>query len=110
MATDDEDKTTFHTEKGTFCYPTLTFGLQNAGATYQRLVDKLFTQQVGRNVEETLKRLQQTNMKLNLKKCIFGVQRGKFLGHTVTERRIEANPQKIESLLKMKTPRTMKEV
>ncbi|GJR61754.1 reverse transcriptase domain-containing protein [Tanacetum coccineum] len=51
MAEGDEDKTTFFTEKGVFCYRKTPFGLKNAGATYQRLVDKVFSSQIGRNLE-----------------------------------------------------------
>ena len=88
MAKTDEDKTAFHTERETYCYVKMPFGLRNAGATYQRLADKIFETQLGRNIEvyvddmviksrsaddfiqdieETLTRLRQANMKLNPK-------------------------------------------
>ncbi|GJW39174.1 reverse transcriptase domain-containing protein [Tanacetum coccineum] len=51
MAEEDEEKTTFYTEQGTFCYEKMPFGLKNAGATYQRLVDKAFSSQIGQNIE-----------------------------------------------------------
>uniref|UniRef100_A0ABQ5GFU6 Reverse transcriptase domain-containing protein n=1 Tax=Tanacetum coccineum TaxID=301880 RepID=A0ABQ5GFU6_9ASTR len=51
MAESDEEKTTFHTSHGAYCYTKMPFGLNNAGATYQRLVDKAFDSQVGRNIE-----------------------------------------------------------
>lgn len=51
MAVADEDKIAFHMEKGTFCYTKMPFGLMNAGATCQRLVDKVFAKLIGRNVE-----------------------------------------------------------
>ena len=51
MATEDEEKTTFYTDQGTYCYTKMPFGLKNAGATYQRLVDAAFQTQLGRNVE-----------------------------------------------------------
>ncbi|GJS20815.1 reverse transcriptase domain-containing protein [Tanacetum coccineum] len=47
----DEEKTAFHTPHGVYCYTKMRFGLKNAGATYQRLVDKAFEKQVGRNLE-----------------------------------------------------------
>nr|GEZ32817.1 reverse transcriptase domain-containing protein [Tanacetum cinerariifolium] len=47
----DEEKTDFHTSHGVYCYTKMPFGLKNAGATYQRLVDKAFDSQVGRNIE-----------------------------------------------------------
>ncbi|GJX05251.1 reverse transcriptase domain-containing protein [Tanacetum coccineum] len=51
MAEEDEEKTAFHTPHGVYCYTKMPFGLKNAGATYQRLVDKAFEKQVGRNLE-----------------------------------------------------------
>ncbi|GKB35051.1 reverse transcriptase domain-containing protein [Tanacetum coccineum] len=51
MAESDEEKTAFHTSQWVYCYTKMPFGLKNAGATYQRLVDKAFDNQVGRNIE-----------------------------------------------------------
>ncbi|GJY68356.1 reverse transcriptase domain-containing protein [Tanacetum coccineum] len=51
MAESDEEKTAFHTSQGVYCYTKMPFGLKNAGATYQRLVDKAFDSQVGQNME-----------------------------------------------------------
>ena len=51
MDPEDEEKTTFITEKGIYCYTTMPFALKNAGATYQRLVNKIFKKQLGRNME-----------------------------------------------------------
>ncbi|GJS61129.1 reverse transcriptase domain-containing protein, partial [Tanacetum coccineum] len=102
MAEEDEEKTAFITNQGIFCYTKMPFGLRNAGATYQRLVDKTFHGQIGRNlevyvddlviksrtedevvrdIEETFKTLRKINMKLNPKKCTFGVEEGMFLGY-----------------------------
>ncbi|GJR28469.1 hypothetical protein Tco_1104701, partial [Tanacetum coccineum] len=47
MTKKDEEKTVFHTEEGVFCYTKMPFGLKNAGATYQRLVDSAFKEQIG---------------------------------------------------------------
>ncbi|XP_077236546.1 uncharacterized protein LOC143878110 [Tasmannia lanceolata] len=86
---------------GTYCYRVMPFGLKNTGATYQRLVNKLFRNQIGRNMEvyvddmlvksrsasnhvsdlrEAFQVLKEHNMKLNPTKCTFGVGAGKFLG------------------------------
>ena len=46
----DQDKTSFVTSQGLFCYKVMPFGLKNVGATYQRLMNKMFAQQIGRNV------------------------------------------------------------
>ncbi|GKC32436.1 reverse transcriptase domain-containing protein [Tanacetum coccineum] len=51
MAEEDEEKTAFITNQGIFCYSKMPFGLKNAGETYQRLVDKAFQKQIGRNLE-----------------------------------------------------------
>nr|GFA97315.1 reverse transcriptase domain-containing protein [Tanacetum cinerariifolium] len=51
LAESDEEKMTFHTGQGVYCYTKMPFGLKNAGATYQRLVDKAFDTQIGQNIE-----------------------------------------------------------
>ncbi|KAL0427165.1 UNVERIFIED_CONTAM: hypothetical protein Slati_2891300 [Sesamum latifolium] len=48
---EDRKKVSFITSTGTFCYVAMPFGLKNTGATYQRLMDKIFRPQIGRNVE-----------------------------------------------------------
>ena len=49
-------------------------------------------------------------MMLNPKKCVFGVTSGKFLGFMINERGIEANPDKVQAVLDMSSPTTVKEV
>nr|GFC15447.1 reverse transcriptase domain-containing protein [Tanacetum cinerariifolium] len=51
MAEEDEEKTAFIISQGIFCYSKMPFRLKNAGATYQRLVDKAFQKQIGQNLE-----------------------------------------------------------
>jgi hypothetical protein len=48
----DEDKTIFITNLGLYCYKVISFGLRNAGATFQRIINKVFEKQIGRNIEE----------------------------------------------------------
>nr|GEV25117.1 reverse transcriptase domain-containing protein [Tanacetum cinerariifolium] len=112
---EDEEKTAFITSQGIFCYTKMPFGLRNVGATYQCLVDKAFHKQIGRNlkvyvddlliksrtkdeivrdIEETFKTLRETNMKLNPKKCTFGVEEGMFLGYTVNTKELKVCPDK----------------
>ena len=131
MAEEDQEKTAFVTSQGLYCYRVMPFGLKNAGATYQRLVNQMFKKQIGRNVEvyvddmlvksrkekdhlddlrETFNTLKQYHMKLNPSKCAFGVSSGKFLGFIVSQRGIEANPKKVRAILEMRSPRTTKEV
>ncbi|MBK5591064.1 RNA-directed DNA polymerase, partial [Salmonella enterica subsp. enterica serovar Typhi] len=129
-AKEDEEKTSFVTDKGTYCFITMPFGLKNAGATFQRLVNKIFKKQLGRNMEayvddllvkskdesaylhdlrETLETLVQYKLRLNPKKCIFGATSGKFLGYMVSEGGISVNPKKVEAILQMHPPRSVRE-
>ena len=59
---------------------------------------------------ETFNTLRQYSMKLNPSKCAFGVSSRKFLGFMVSQREIEANPEKVRAILKMSSPKTVKEV
>nr|GEV49615.1 reverse transcriptase domain-containing protein [Tanacetum cinerariifolium] len=127
----DEEKTTFHTGQGVYCYTKMPFGLKNAGATYQGLMDKAFNGQIGQNIEvyvddlvvksyteaemlrdidETFRTLRKINMKLNPKKCTFGVAEGVFLGYVVTPDGIKPSPDKTAAVLQLPSPRTIKEV
>ncbi|RVX07142.1 hypothetical protein CK203_053532 [Vitis vinifera] len=91
MAPEDMEKTSFITEWGTYCYRVMPFGLKNAGATYQRAATTLFHDMMHRDVEFRLR--------LNPKKCTFGVTSGKLLGYMVSERGIEVDPDKIRAIL-----------
>ena len=51
MEEEDQEKTSFVTSQGLFCYKVMPFGLKNAGATYQRLMNRMFAHQLGRNVQ-----------------------------------------------------------
>ena len=105
MAEEDQEKTSFITSQGLYYYKVMPFGLKNAGATYQRLVNKMFSKQIGRNMEvyvddmlvkskedlahlddlkEMFTTLKQYQMRLNPSKCVFGVASGKFLGFMVS--------------------------
>nr|GEX57062.1 reverse transcriptase domain-containing protein [Tanacetum cinerariifolium] len=101
IAKGDEDETAFFIGKGVFCYQKMPFGLKNARATYQRLVDKVFNDQI---------RLWSINMKQNLNKCSFGVEEGPFLEHLFTKQGIKANTSKFKAIINMKPPRTLKEI
>ncbi|GJS20949.1 reverse transcriptase domain-containing protein [Tanacetum coccineum] len=115
IAEEDEEKTTFFTREGVFCYKRLPSGLKNAGATYQRLIDKVFGHHMGRNREvnaddmviisdfeeeimaditETLERLWVINLKLNPEKCSFQVEEGVYSGHLITKQGIRVDPSK----------------
>ena len=131
MKEEDQEKTSFITSQGLFCYKVMSFGLKNARATYQRLMNKMFVHQLGRNVQvyvddmlvksmrendhlndlqETFNTLRLYNMKLNPSKCVFKVTTGKFLGFMVSQRGIEVNPEKMRAILELEPPRTVKAV
>jgi len=120
MEETDQEKTSFVTSHRLFCYKVMSFELKNAGATYQRLMNKIFEHQIGRNVQvyvndmlvkslheddhlgdlhETFDILRSYNMKLNLNKCAFKVTAGKFLGFMVSQRGIEVNLEKIRAIM-----------
>nr|KYP32480.1 Transposon Ty3-G Gag-Pol polyprotein [Cajanus cajan] len=101
MHPQDEEKMAFITETANYCYRVMSFGLKNAGATYQRLMNKIFHDQIGRSMEvyvddmvvkssdvsthvrdlaKVFQALRQHQMRLNPEKCVFGVSGGKFLG------------------------------
>ena len=131
MHPDDQEKTAFITERGIFCYKVMPFGLKNAGATYQRLVNKMFADYLGDTMEvyiddmlvksllaeqhldhlrQAFEVLQKYGMKLNPTKCSFGVAAGKFLGYMVTQRGIEANPDQIRSIMNIQSPACIRDV
>ncbi|KAD6795943.1 hypothetical protein E3N88_06839 [Mikania micrantha] len=62
------------------------------------------------DIEETLNTLRSAQMKLNPEKCSFGVQEWKFLGVMVTKDGIKANPCKVQAILDMESPKSLKEV
>ncbi|KAI3459553.1 hypothetical protein Pfo_016216 [Paulownia fortunei] len=119
LAPEDHKKISFITSTGTYCYVVEPFELKNVGVTYQRLVNRMFKEQLGRNMEiyvddmlvkstkaeahvadlaEAFGVLRRYCMKLNPSKCAFGVRSGKFLGYMVTERGIEVNPEKVKAV------------
>ena len=125
MKEKDQEKTSFVTSQGLFCYKVMPFGLKNAGVTYQRLMNKMFAHQIGRNVQvyvddmlvkslhendhlndlqETFDTLRSYNMNLNPSKCVFGVTAGKFLGFMVSPKRYRGQPGESAGHIRAKTP------
>ena len=62
------------------------------------------------DLRETFDTLRSYNMKLNPSKCMFGVTAGKFLGFMVSQRGIEANPEKVRAIMELEPPKTVKAV
>ena len=131
MATTNMHKTAFITDDANYFYKVMPFGLKNAGATYQRLMDKIFSHLAGhcvevyvddmvvkspshhqhaKDLEAVFSTLRQYNLRLNPDKCVFGVHRGKFLSFMLTQRGIEVNPEKCRVIIEMRSPTTVKEV
>ncbi|GAU38581.1 hypothetical protein TSUD_322580 [Trifolium subterraneum] len=127
----DAQHTAFMSNTCNYFYNVMPFGLKNAGATYQRLMDRVFAEQIRKNLKvyiddmvvkteevgehdkdlaDILKSVRMYNMRLNPVKCSFGVQAGKFLGFLLTHRGIEANPDKFQAIINMRSPTSVKEV
>jgi ribonuclease HI len=128
---EDQEKTALITPFGAYCYTTMSFGLKNTGATYQRAIQAFFKRQLNKNVEayvndvvvktrnsstliddveESFASLREYRWKLNPNKCVFGVPSGKLLGFIISHRGIEANPEKISAITNMKAPTCIKDV
>jgi hypothetical protein len=109
----------------------MPFGLKNAGATFQRMVDLIFKELIGKTMSvyvddmivkstqreyyishltEAFSRLRKYQIKLNPDKCTFGVASGKFLGYMVTQWSIEDDPDQVSAILNMRSPSSVKEV
>ncbi|XP_072074138.1 uncharacterized protein [Arachis hypogaea] len=105
---------------GTYSYKVMPFGLKNAGATYQRLINKIFCDLIGKtvevyvndilvktvraddligNLESVFVALWRHHMRLNPLKCAFAMEAEKFRGFMITQRGVEANPEKCEAIL-----------
>ncbi|GAA0183841.1 hypothetical protein LIER_31187 [Lithospermum erythrorhizon] len=102
----------------------MAFGLKNVGATYQRMVNKVFSTQIGRNMEiyvddmfiksreakdheanrrESFENLQRNKLRLNPDKCVFEVTSGTFLGYKISQTGIEPNSDMITTVQAMQS-------
>lgn len=128
MDPDDEKHTAFRTPIGIYCYKVMPFGLKNAGATYQRAMTHIFDDLIHKHVEcyvddlvvksriqhehvndlkIVFERIRKFHLKMNPLKCAFGVSSGKFLGFLV---RIEIDPNKIQAIVEMPPPKTLRQL
>ena len=131
MSPKDAEKTTFHTPIGNFYYTVMSFGLKNAGATYQRIMTAMFHDMIHREIEDyvdeivvnsksrkdhlgilrkVFERCCLYKLKMNPLKCAFGVFTGKFLGFLVHNRWINVDPAKASAIATMKPPTSHKEL
>jgi hypothetical protein len=132
MAEEDMYKTTFRCPGfvGLFEWVVMTFGLKNAGATYQRAMNLIFHDLLGIIIEVYIddivvksagldyhladlhlafERMHHFGLKINPIKCAFGVSTGKFLGFIINENDIEIDPKKIEAIQKVQAPTCKKD-
>lgn len=130
MDPNDMEKMEFITSYGIYCYRVMHFGLKNSGATFTRAIFKMLHAKIGHTVEAYIEDLviknQEYNhlreladvfeilkfhkLRLNAEKCTFGVSAEKFLGHLVTRRGIEADPNQIKAVANLRPPQTIREV
>ncbi|CAJ2646924.1 unnamed protein product [Trifolium pratense] len=131
MAVADREKIAFMTESGNYYYNVMPFGLKNAGATYQRMMNRVFRGEIGDMLEvymddmivksheeidhtahlrKVFEQARRHDMRFNPEKCTFRVRAGKFLGFYLTERGIEANPDKCRAFTELQTPSNKKSI
>jgi hypothetical protein len=133
MAEDDASKTTFICPGfiGLFGWVVMTFGLKNAGATYQRAMNLIFHELLGNTVEvyidgivvksaefsshlaylrKAFDKMRRYVLKMNPRKCAFGVSASKFLGFVIHEHGIEIDPDRIKSIRNVGPPTCKVEV
>ncbi|KAL0702240.1 hypothetical protein Bca4012_058362 [Brassica carinata] len=127
----DQEKTTFTCPYGTFAYRRMPFGLCNAPATFQRCMMSIFSDLIEDIVEvfmddfsvygssfsaclsnlcRVLQRCEDTNLVLNWEKCHFMVKEGIVLGHKISEKGIEVDKAKIEVMVSLPPPKTVKDI
>ncbi|CAN6564249.1 unnamed protein product [Malus baccata var. baccata] len=127
MAPEDIHKTTFRCpgHVGAYEYLVMPFGLKNAGATYQRAMNAIFHDLIGHNIEvyiddivvkskteeqhlidlrQALTRMRIHKLKMNPKKCAFGVRAGNFLGFLVHQRGVEVDKNKARAIMESHSP------
>jgi hypothetical protein len=116
---EDQLKTTFTTPWGTFMYLRIPFGLMNVGSNFQREMDFSFRDLIEKIIEiyqddltvvskernahtshlrMIFEHCRKYGISLNPKKSIFGVDKGKLLGHMVSEEGISIDPERVESI------------
>ncbi|WVZ63711.1 hypothetical protein U9M48_013320 [Paspalum notatum var. saurae] len=113
---DDQHKTIFTCPYGTFAYRRMPFGLCNAPASFQKCMMAIFSDFIENimevfmddfsvhNLEKVLKRCEEADLVLNWEKCHFIVRRGLVLGHIISEKGIEVDKAKIDTVQKLPPP------
>ena len=125
----DKDKTAFTTPFGIFRYIGMSFGLKNAPATFQRLIDSFRTglphililaylddliilsetfEKHLSDLHDVFRRLELYNLTLNRDKCVFACSTVKYLGHLITPNGISVDPVKVSAILEIPEPKNLK--
>lgn len=127
---DDIPKTAITTPFGLYEFPYMTFGLRNAGQTFQRFVDEMLRgledfvypflddflcfskdrQSHEKHLHILFTRLKEYGMVINTNKCVFGVEEVKFLGYNISASGTKPLPEKVEAITNFPTPKTVKEL
>lgn len=131
MKESDIPKTAFSTLNGKYEWLRLPFGLKNAPAIFQRMIDDVLKEFIGKlcyvyiddivifgkdidetmkNIETILSRLQEANLKVNLEKTQFLKTEVEFLGYVITPEGIRTDPKKVEAIQKLLPPENLKEL
>ena len=131
IAEKDRCKTAFSTKYGTYEFLVMPFGLTNAPATFQRMMNKLLEDYIGKfvevyvddiiiysknfeehliHLEKVFKALNEVNLKLSIEKSKFCQKEVKFLGHIVSEQGIKVDERKIQSIKEFPIPKNLREL
>jgi len=131
IRSEDKEKTAFSIGKGLWQFTVMPFGLCNAPATFERLMEKILNQLLFKiclvylddviiysdsfegmlsRLEQVFERLRSANLKLNPKKCCFFKREIRYLGHVVTREGIKTDPEKISAVRDWPIPRTKKQI
>lgn len=128
---EDRKKTAFSTPFGHFEYLRMPFGLKNAPATFQRLMNSVLVGLINKicivylddilifstslkehldSIKRVFKRLRETGLKIQVDKCNFLKRETEFLGHVLTPEGVKPNPNKIKVIQELKLPNTLKQI
>jgi len=131
LAPKDQENTAFTCPWGTFYWNVIPFGLKNFGATYQRAMTTIFHDMMHTFMEDCMDdilakyftreghlhilskiftRLEIFNVRLNPKKCLFGVTSMKLLGYFISEKDIEVDLAKFKAIMKMPPPKNISQL
>uniref|UniRef100_A0AAG5DPC1 RNA-directed DNA polymerase n=1 Tax=Anopheles atroparvus TaxID=41427 RepID=A0AAG5DPC1_ANOAO len=131
LANEDMEKTAFSVNSGKYEFTRMPFGLKNAPATFQRVMDCILREHLGKfclvymddiiifspsfqehkvHISKIFRKLKEANLKIQHEKCEFFRKEVQFLGHTVTEHGVKPNNDKIEVIRSWPIPKTEKDI